>query len=75
MGDVLSYYMDFDMKRMDSWERIVPNFRFDRETPFFELLVPTIDTVRFGYLMEKMLQVKMSVLFTGGTGAYTINLF
>ena len=68
VGDVWSYYMDFDTKRLDSWERIVPAFRFDKETPFFELLVPTIDTVRYGYLMEKLLEVNMSVLYTGGTG-------
>ena len=68
VGDVWSYYMDGDTKRLDSWERIVPAFRFDKETPFFELLVPTIDTVRYGYLMEKLLEVNMSVLYTGGTG-------
>ena len=68
MGDVWSYFVDFDMKRFDHWERIVPNFKFDKETPFFELMVPTVDTVRFGYLMEKLLAVKCSVLFTGGTG-------
>ena len=63
-----SYFVDFDMKRFDHWERIVPAFKFDRETPFFELMVPTVDTVRYGYLMDKLLAVRMSVLFTGGTG-------
>ena len=60
--------MDFDMRRMDTWERIVPQFKFNKETPFFEMLVPTMDTVRFGYLMEKFLKADMSVLYTGGTG-------
>ena len=53
---------------MDSWERIVPTFKYNKEIPFFEMLVPTVDTVRFGYLLEKLLQVKQSVLYTGGTG-------
>nr|XP_015200901.1 PREDICTED: dynein heavy chain 6, axonemal [Lepisosteus oculatus] len=35
---------------------------------FFEMLVPTTDTVRYGYLMEKLLAVRQSVLFTGTTG-------
>lgn len=61
-------YVDFDMKRMDSWERIVPTFKYNKEMPFFDMLVPTTDTVRFGYLLEKLLQAKHSVLFTGGTG-------
>ena len=41
---------------------------FSREIPFFDMLVPTMDTVRFGYLMERLLSVNRSVLFTGGTG-------
>ena len=57
--------MDFDLKRMDAWERIVPTFKYNPEVPFFEMLVPTQDTVRFGYLLEKLLEVNQSVLFTG----------
>ena len=56
------------MKRMDSWERIVPKFKYNAETPFFEMLVPTVDTVRYGYLLEKLLAIDQSVLFTGYTG-------
>ncbi|XP_037662920.1 dynein heavy chain 6, axonemal isoform X2 [Choloepus didactylus] len=67
-GDLWSIHMDFDTKRLDPWERIIPTFKYCRDVPFFEMLVPTTDTVRFGYLMEKLLAVKHSVLFTGITG-------
>ncbi|XP_054978204.1 dynein axonemal heavy chain 6 [Sorex araneus] len=67
-GDLWSVHMDFDTKRLDPWERIIPTFKYNRDVPFFEMLVPTTDTVRFGYLMEKLLAVKHSVLFTGTTG-------
>ncbi|XP_016058014.1 PREDICTED: dynein heavy chain 6, axonemal [Miniopterus natalensis] len=67
-GDLWSIYMDFDTKRLDPWERIIPTFKYSRDVPFFEMLVPTVDTVRFGYLMEKLLAVRHSVLFTGTTG-------
>ena len=63
--DIFSYYFDFDTKRFDLWERIVPTFKFDPEQAFFDILVQTIDTVRFGYLMEKLLAVDKSVLYTG----------
>ena len=53
---------------MDTWEKIVPPFRYDKETPFFDMLVPTVDTVRFGYILEKLLSVRRSVLYTGSTG-------
>ena len=67
-GDLWSYYFDFELRRMDTWEKIVPSFRYDKETPFFDMLVPTVDTVRFGYILEKLLSVRRSVLYTGGTG-------
>ncbi|XP_007947093.1 dynein axonemal heavy chain 6 [Orycteropus afer afer] len=67
-GDLWSIHMDFEIKRLDPWERIIPSFKYSRDVPFFEMLVPTTDTVRFGYLMEKLLAVKHSVLFTGITG-------
>ncbi|XP_003505691.1 dynein heavy chain 6, axonemal isoform X1 [Cricetulus griseus] len=67
-GDLWSIHVDFDTKRLDPWERIIPTFKYSRDIPFFEMLVPTADTVRYGYLMEKLLAVKHSVLFTGTTG-------
>jgi hypothetical protein len=33
-----------------------------------QMLVPTVDTVRFSYLLEACLDVQRSVLFTGVTG-------
>ncbi|KTF76182.1 hypothetical protein cypCar_00045330 [Cyprinus carpio] len=67
-GDLWSVYMNFDAKCLEPWEKIIPCFSYNSEMPFFEMLVPTTDTVRYGYLMEKLLSVNHSVLFTGITG-------
>ncbi|XP_036606051.1 dynein heavy chain 6, axonemal [Trichosurus vulpecula] len=67
-GDLWSVHMDYDTKRLDPWERIIPPFKYNRDVPFFEMLVPTTDTVRYGYLMEKLLAVRHPVLLTGTTG-------
>ncbi|XP_019622649.1 PREDICTED: dynein heavy chain 6, axonemal-like [Branchiostoma belcheri] len=67
-GDLWSCFIDFDSKRMDIWEKRVPVFNYNAEVPFFDILVPTIDTVRFGYLLEKLLAVGRSVLYSGTTG-------
>ncbi|XP_016084420.1 dynein heavy chain 6, axonemal [Sinocyclocheilus grahami] len=67
-GDLWSVYMNFDAKCLEPWEKIIPCFSYNTEMPFFEMLVPTTDTVRYGYLMEKLLSVNHSVLFTGITG-------
>ena len=66
--NLFSYYIDVKNCHMDLWEKIVPEFVYKSHTPYFELIVPTIDTYRYGYLMEKLLSTKKSVLFTGETG-------
>ncbi|XP_028297484.1 dynein heavy chain 6, axonemal-like, partial [Gouania willdenowi] len=63
-----SLYMNFSHKCLKPWQGIVPLFKYSPEQPFFEMVVPTADTVRFGYLMENLLSVRRSVLFTGDTG-------
>ncbi|XP_056136504.1 dynein axonemal heavy chain 6 [Lampris incognitus] len=67
-GDLWGVYMNFNNKRLEPWEKIIPSFQYNKDLPFFEMLVPTTDTVRYGYLMEKLLSVQHSVLFTGITG-------
>ncbi|XP_010793818.1 dynein heavy chain 6, axonemal-like [Notothenia coriiceps] len=67
-GTLWSVYMNFNHKRLEPWEAIIPSFKYNSEQAFFEMLVPTTDTVRYGYLMEKLLSVRRSVLFTGSTG-------
>lgn len=49
------------------WTDVVPAFAYKRELPYFQMMVPTVDTVRFSYLLEACLDVQRSVLFTGGS--------
>lgn len=60
--------MNTKSQTLEIWTKLMPSFSYDKAMPFFEILVPTVDTVRFGYLMEKLLNVNKAVLFTGGTG-------
>ncbi|XP_059176449.1 dynein axonemal heavy chain 6-like [Physella acuta] len=62
------YFIDVDSKKMDTWDKLVGTFRYDKSISFFKMLVPTVDTARFGYLLESLLSVNRSVLYTGGTG-------
>ncbi len=50
------------------WAEAVPAFSYNREVPYFQMMVPTVDTVRFSYLLEACLDVQRSVLFTGEEG-------
>jgi dynein heavy chain len=50
------------------WTEQVPAFKYDAEVPFFDMLVPTSTTVKFGHLLELFTNGGHSVLFTGTTG-------
>ncbi|XP_023289677.1 dynein heavy chain 6, axonemal [Orussus abietinus] len=67
-GDLWSLYVNVLHRRMELWTKLMPKFVYNKDLPFFELLVPTIDTVRFGYIMQKLVEVGKPVLVTGGTG-------
>lgn len=73
-GDLFSYFVDFDTRRLEPWEKIIPSFKYSSAIPYFDLLVPTVDTVRFGFLMEKLLAINKSVMFTGTTGVGKVRL-
>jgi len=50
------------------WNDRTPTFEYDKETPYFNILVPTVDTVRYSYFVENLLSKKKHVYVTGGSG-------
>ena len=49
------------------WTDVKPAFTFNK-TPFFNILVPTSDTVKYKFLMENLNQNNYGTLFMGETG-------
>lgn len=72
-ADLYGVYMNEVERRLDPWAKILPTFTYKTETPFFEMLVPTSDTVRFGFVMERLVSVNYPVLFVGDTGTLLCN--
>ena len=56
-----------DMK-FKSWLEIVPTFSIPLGAQFQDIMVPTIDTIRYGYILETQLRNDYPVLFCGDTG-------
>lgn len=50
------------------WSNMVDEFHYDKSLPYFALVVPTVDTVRFSYVFEAQLERLYPVFFTGLTG-------
>lgn len=69
-GMVYDYYVDMSSlpAALKHWDSQVPGFAYSPTMSYFDMLVPTIDTTRFGFLMEICIDAQRSVLFTGVTG-------
>lgn len=57
---------------MQAWvaweERLPPAFKAPPGTPFHRLFVPTVDTVRYQFLVSSLMQSAQHTLLLGATG-------
>jgi dynein heavy chain, axonemal len=68
-GTVFDYWLDPAQKAWVPWETKLPStFRPPPGTPFFKILVPTVDTHRNRVLGMALLKQNYHVLFTGNVG-------
>jgi dynein heavy chain len=51
-----------------NWTTKVPEFVFDKDAQFFDLLVPTIDTIKYSNIIEQMLSIEKPLILTGESG-------
>lgn len=68
---VYSYFLDtssFSDISFRHWNEKSVAFEYDPAEPYFNLLVPTIDTIRYSYIIENLLIFKKHVYLTGGSG-------
>ncbi|XP_011495537.1 PREDICTED: dynein heavy chain 6, axonemal [Ceratosolen solmsi marchali] len=66
--ELWNIYMNTHTQKLEPWTNLIAPFEYKPEQPFFDILVPTINTVCFGYIMQKLIEVNKPVLFTGDTG-------
>ncbi|KAG9395747.1 Dynein heavy chain and region D6 of dynein motor [Carpediemonas membranifera] len=66
MGSVFDYVISNTHNNFVPWT--VSEFKYDPAVPYFQMLVPTVDSVRFGYITEIMSRIKQHVLHTGSSG-------
>lgn len=66
--DLLKVYLNTVNKAFENWNSIVPNFEYNRDIPYFELLVPTVDSIRYSYVIQRLVQINQPVMITGVTG-------
>ncbi|KAG6966781.1 hypothetical protein JG688_00006600 [Phytophthora aleatoria] len=63
------FFVEPTSREFKLWdEKLPPNFRIAPNTPFHKIMVPTIDTLRYGYLLQTMLTAGIHTLLVGETG-------
>ncbi|KAH8608939.1 putative Dynein heavy chain N terminal region 2 domain1 [Trypanosoma vivax] len=67
-GSVYDYTIDFNTRLMVPWESCMDEFKYDPKVPFFNILVPTVDTMRYSALANLLIQYGKPLLFNGQTG-------
>lgn len=64
---VYEYFVNTEKKEWDSWEQRINQIKpINKE--FHEIIVPTVDTVRNRFLVEKLLNAEQPMLLVGESG-------
>ena len=64
---LFDFFLD-DEFLFTSWEAKIPQFSFNRDAPYFTLLVPTTDTTKYSVIMELLILHQKPIFLTGVTG-------
>ncbi|KAI8850637.1 hypothetical protein BC829DRAFT_441991 [Chytridium lagenaria] len=67
-NNIFCYYVDLKHRTFALWDDLVPAFNYSPEVPYFQMIVPTAETLKYSFLMEALLVSGYKTLFTGNTG-------
>ena len=62
------FFFDVKKKKWVPWTKLVPEYVHNPELKFYEILVPTVDTVRATWLLKLMVETRKPVVLIGETG-------
>ncbi|XP_006899240.1 PREDICTED: dynein heavy chain 2, axonemal [Elephantulus edwardii] len=72
---VYEYFVDPKMRTWTSFgEKLPKSWRYPSNAPFYKIMVPTVDTVRYNYLVSTLVSSQNPILLMGpvGTGKTSI---
>ena len=67
-GLIFDYCVDVDSNKWVGWMTTIPEFKLKPTTPFSDIIVPTLDSVRYMNVLEKLVLHEFHVLCIGPTG-------
>ncbi len=69
-GSVYDHWVDFecDIPDFKRWSEKLTEFKYDPSVRFFNILVPTEDTVKYNYMLELLMEGGFNTCISGETG-------
>jgi dynein heavy chain len=68
LQDVYGHVMDEEKSAFVPWADLMSDFKFDVATPYFNIIVPTIETTRYNFILKKLMCGGYNVLLSAETG-------
>ena len=67
---VFEYFVDTHRQELAfrHWNESLPEFKYSKQASYFQMVVPTVDTVRYETLLRLLYSRNKAVFFTGETG-------
>ncbi|KAK9890592.1 hypothetical protein WA026_011959 [Henosepilachna vigintioctopunctata] len=66
---IYEYYVDTRSRCFAPWEDKLPyGWRYDPNAPFFKIIVPTVDTIRYQFILSALINHGYPALVTGPVG-------
>ncbi|XP_058822007.1 dynein axonemal heavy chain 6 [Topomyia yanbarensis] len=67
-GSLWDFRINPASKTWENWTTVHLKFDYNPNIAYFDLLVPTLDTTKYGFVAEMLFKNQYPVLFTGDTG-------
>ncbi len=67
-GTAFDYFLDISKNEFVEWNTKVPGWRAAPGMTFHDMIVPTVDTVRTGFMLDTLVKNKQLVMLVGATG-------
>ncbi|CAL8343019.1 unnamed protein product [Lota lota] len=65
---LFDFHFDGVQQKWVPWSSLVSKYVHDPDMKFIDILVPTVDTTRAGWLLEQMVKIKRPVVLVGESG-------
>ena len=65
---VQNFYFDSSEVAFKHWSEKLPEFVYSKEQPFHSIIVETIDTVRYSFVIDQLTRKIQPVIITGSSG-------